>query len=622
MTAISTSDSRTRNVFLNVFRAILIGGGLFIAAILLLLAGFELYYAGRVYPGVTVAGVDVSGLRPAAAAARLNEAITYPQTGQILLRDGPQTWVATPIQLGYYLDAETTAENAYRIGRDSLPFANLYRQGEAWFSGINLAPVMVFDQRVGQRFLIELAKQIDKPVVEAKLGLEGTDVAVHSGQVGRTLDVDASLKLLSVQLQTMQDGIVPVLVRETPPLIMDVSQQAEIAKRILNEPLVLSIAQAQNSDPGPWTFDVPTLAKMLTIERLPNGDGGAIYQVGVNSETLRTFLTDLAPSLSRQAVNSRFTFNDDTDQLEVLKPAVIGRELNVDASITTINEKLAKGEHNIPLEFVINKPAVTDDMTGAQLGIKELVHQESSYFRGSSAARVQNIKAASSRFHGLLVAPGETFSMGDALGDISLDNGYAEALIILGNQTIKGVGGGVCQVSTTLFRTVFFAGYPVVERHAHAYRVSYYEQKAGSGINPDFAGLDATVFFPLVDFKFKNDTPNWILMETYVNGYSLTWKFYSTSDGRTVDWQTSGLRNVTPPGDPIYRENPDLAKGEKKQVEWPVEGADVSVRRTVSRNGAVYFQDSFNTHYVPWAEAWEYGPGTEDIPTKESSPTP
>ena len=166
---------------------------------------------------------------------------------------------------------------------------------------------------------------------------------------------------------------------------------------------------------------------------------------------------------------------------------------------------------------------------------------------------MQNIKAASAKFHGLLVAPGETFSMASAMGDVSLDNGYAEALIIIGGQTIKGVGGGVCQVSTTLFRTVFFAGFPIVERYAHAYRVGYYEQTA-NGRDNSLAGLDATVFVPMVDFKFVNDTPYWLLMETYVNGYSLTWKFYSTSDGRTVDWNTTGPTNI------VAAARPDLPR--------------------------------------------------------------
>ena len=105
--------------------------------------------------------------------------------------------------------------------------------------------------------------------------------------------------------------------------------------------------------------------------------------------------------------------------------------------------------------------------------------------------------------------------MADALGDVSLDTGYAEALIIFGDRTIKGVGGGVCQVSTTLFRTAFFGGYQIDERWFHAYRVKYYEQTASGGHDENLAGLDATVFAPQVDFRFTNDTPYWLLMETY-----------------------------------------------------------------------------------------------------------
>jgi vancomycin resistance protein YoaR len=211
--------------------------------------------------------------------------------------------------------------------------------------------------------------------------------------------------------------------------------------------------------------------------------------------------------------------------------------------------------------------------------------------------------------------------MANALGDISLDNGYAEALIILGNQTIAGVGGGVCQVSTTLFRTAFFAGFPINERHPHAYRVSYYEQKPGSGIDPSLAGMDATVFVPLVDFKFTNNTSSWLLMETYINGYSLTWKFYSTSDGRKVTWDTSGPTNIVKAPDPLYKENSALAKGQIKQTDYSADGADISVVRTVTLNGNAT-QDNFNTHYEPWRAVYEYGPGTDGIPTASPTTTP
>jgi vancomycin resistance protein YoaR len=175
------------------------------------------------------------------------------------------------------------------------------------------------------------------------------------------------------------------------------------------------------------------------------------------------------------------------------------------------------------------------------------------------------------------------------------------------------VGGGVCQVSTTLFRTAFFSGYPIVERHEHAYRVYYYEQTP-TGTNPLMAGLDATVYFPLVDLRFTNDRPYWLLMETYFNpdDYSLTWKFYSGDDGRTVEWQNLGLQNIVPAPDPLFEENPDFRPGEIKQVDWPGDGTDITVTRIVSRDGAVLFTDAIQTHYEPWQAVCQYGPGTDN----------
>jgi vancomycin resistance protein YoaR len=291
----------------------------------------------------------------------------------------------------------------------------------------------------------------------------------------------------------------------------------------------------------------------------------------------------------------------------------------VEATLAVIKEGVIAGEHEIALDMEYTQPEVGDDATGESLGITELVSSHTTYFYGSSASRRQNIATAASRFYGVLVAPGEIFSMAKILGDVSLDTGYEEAWIIFGDRTIKGVGGGVCQVSTTLFRTAFFGGYPILERYPHAYRVYYYERTYGGGSDPKWAGLDATVYVPLVDFKFQNDTDYWLLMETYVGDTYLTWKFYSTSDGRTVEWNTTGLTNIQDPPDPLYQENSDLAKGQIEQVDWAVEGADVTVTREVWRDGSVILNDVFSTHYMPWRAVCEYGPGTSGMPPENPS---
>ena len=597
--------------------AILLGGLIAIGALLIFVLGFQAVYAGKIFPGVRIAGVDVGGLKPSEAADLLSTSLTYFQNGRILLQDesNQDVWLVTPMQMGVFLDSSGSASQAYQVGRAGGIYERLNQQFDAWYYGSDFPPVLIFDQRLAQKYLTDLAAGIDTPIIEADLSVQGTEVIVRSGVPGRTLDIIDTIERLTAQVVNLKEGIVPLAITETAPVILDASAQAEIARRILSQPFTVTLPEGETADATSWTFDQATLAAMLTIEREDNE-----YKVALNSQLLQGFLLNLQPALSRVPVNTRFMFNDDTRLLEIIAPAVIGRSIDIDTTLEKIQEAAISGSHTASLDFDYTNPVVTDDMTGEELGITELVSSHTSYFRGSDAARIRNIQIASANFHGLLVPPGTTFSMADAMGVVSLDNGYAEAMIIIGGRTVKGVGGGVCQVSTTLFRTAFFGGFPIVERNAHAYRVGYYEQ-TGAGHDASLAGLDATVFVPIIDLKFSNDTPYWLLMETYVNPSrgSLTWKFYSTSDGRTVEWQTTGPVNVVEAPDPLYKENPDLKKDEIRQVDWAADGADVTVHRIVYRNGAVYLEDSIYTHYQPWQAVYEYGPGTE-IPTPTPKP--
>ena len=578
--------------------------------VVMVLVGYEVVYADRVYPGVYVLDEDLSGMTLEDASQRLSEAIPYTYEGKVTLSYEDRAWEVRPIDLGYLVDPTSTARQAYDAGRRGWLPTSIAEKVRAWFSGLQLSPVVYYDERIAHAFLQTIAEQLNQPVQEASLALENAQVVVKNGQIGREVDMEMTLALLETVLVYMQDAQVPVVVRETPPAIMDVGQQAELAREILSEALVIQDPAGETKS---WTIAPEELALMLIITRVDGSEGlDAGYQISLNPELFINFLNGLASDLSVEPVNTRFMFNDETGQLEVIEPATIGRRLDITASLDHIDAQLKNGAHHVDLVFETIKPAVTDEMTGADLGITELVHAETSYFYGSDAARVQNIETAAAQFHGLLVPPGATFSMADALGNVSLENGYAEALIIYGGQTIQGVGGGVCQVSTTLFRAAFFAGFPIVERHAHAYRVGYYEMRRDGSKDPNLAGLDATVYVPIVDLKFTNDTDHWLLMETYMGEYfSLTWKFYSTSDGRTVSWQTTGPTNVVPAPEDLYRENPDLEKGEIKKVDYAAEGAEITVTRTVYKNDKVHFSDSIYTKFRPWQAIYEYGPGTE-----------
>ncbi len=375
------------------FLAALVGGTvLFLAAVIIWVLGYQLVYAGRIFPGVSVAGVDVSGMAPQDAALKLSQTLSYPISGKVLFRDGDKVWVAPPAQLGMVFDPSSSAEAAYRLGRSGGLFAALQGQIRARGLGEDVAPVIIFDQRVAYQYLQGLSQQVNQPVTEASLHLDGTNVVAQPGQAGRTLNLDANLIYLSAQLQTFRDGELPLIVQETQPAIKDVSAQAETARQILSQPLKLEIPDAQQGDPGPWVYDVPVLANLIGVQKVQNGDKTDVM-VTLNPDALRQMLAGIETQVDRQAANPRFHFNDATGQFVALSPSQTGRKLDVDASLKAIQDAVLQGQHTVPLVVNETQPAVNDTATAQQLGITGLLPNgvQTSYFYGSHPERVQNI---------------------------------------------------------------------------------------------------------------------------------------------------------------------------------------------------------------------------------------
>src|SRR5512135_2829093 len=236
--------------------AALIGGFvIFMGVVVLWVLGYQLLYAGRIFPGVSVAGVDLSGMKPSDAAVKLSQTLSYPITGKILFRDGQKAWVASPAELGMVFDPSSSAMTAYHLGRSGNLFSALSGQIRAAGVGVKIAPVIVFDQRVAYNYLGQIASQTNQPKTEATLVLNGTDIVAQPGQVGRELKIDATLIYLGGQLQTFADGEVPLVVQELQPQILDVSAQADMARQVLSQPLTLTIPNATQDDPAPYVYN-------------------------------------------------------------------------------------------------------------------------------------------------------------------------------------------------------------------------------------------------------------------------------------------------------------------------------------------------------------------------------
>ena len=309
-------------------------------------------------------------------------------------------------------------------------------------------------------------------------------------------------------------------------------------------------------------------------------------------------------------MNARFYFDDNTRELVLVAPHVNGRKLDVEATLAQFKTQLGAPNHAIPFILEEITPVAHSGATAAELGITELIREQTTWFYGSSNARKHNIARSAANFYGIVVAPYEEFSFNKYLGSITEDDGYAEGLIIVGGQTIKGIGGGVCQVSTTMYQTAFWSGFPIVVRQEHGYWLSYYNDGEGPG-------MDATVYSPLVDFRFVNNTPHHLLIENYYNEEleALTFKFYSTSMGRTVEKEGPFFENVTetPTSDEDRWEfDPDVASGTTEQIDWATEGADVAVHRIVrNADGEVIDDRLFESQYIPYPNTFHYGPGVE-----------
>jgi vancomycin resistance protein YoaR len=328
-----------------------------------------------------------------------------------------------------------------------------------------------------------------------------------------------------------------------------------------------------------------------------------------NTTAVDDLLANFSTLIDIPARDALFQFKD--GKVTQFQTSIVGRQVDIPNAKKLFNQ-LVQSIPNIQthqLEFTVSvvpvMPSISTEKVNS-FGIKELIGKGYSEFAGSIPGRIHNVILAASRINGVLIPPGKTFSFNETVGDISAATGYQSAYIIKDGKTVLGDGGGVCQVSSTLFRAALAAGLPIVERHAHAYRVHYYEE---GGFKP---GLDATVFGPTVDLKFTNDTPSYILIQTIADAknLSLAFELYGTSDGRNAEILNQKLWGVTPPPPDMYQDDPTLSAGVVKQVDFAAWGAKASFDYKVTRGAEVLENTTFYSNFQPWQAVYLRGTKT------------
>ena len=581
-------------------------------ALVVAVAAYQFHYAERIYPGVWVSYVNLGGLTWAEAEAAVKAAEIPLPTAPVVVRYGDKVWSVRPDELGVTLDVEATVAQAYQVGRGGSLSEDLREQVLAFRYGRFLEPVFTFhDEGLLAYAVARMAQEVNRPPREATLQVQGLQVLATPGEDGLEVDQAATRAALEERIRAGGGGEVPLVVRVTHPALADVSEAEALVKRIISNPLTLEY-QDEKEGRLSFTIDQATLAGWVKLRMETGDDGRPRLTAALDETAVRAWVEELAAQLARPARDARFDFDPASGTLTPILPSVWGRELDIEETVRRIMAQAVTEQRSVVLPLILIKPAVAME-DAPRMGIVELVAQATTRFKGSSEARVHNIAQAASRFHGLVIPPGGVFSFNEHLGEVSAETGYEESLIIWGDRTQVGIGGGVCQVSTTVFRAALLGGYPILERHAHGYVVSWYGEP----------GMDATVYAPQVDFKFRNDSDHYLLIEIEVDTQAgeLTFSFYGTKTGRTVEMQGPVIENVVPPPPPVYVEDPELPKGTIKQVDWAHKGMDVTVRRIVRQEDEVLFEDTFVSHYRPWAAKYRYGPGTTLPPGAVSEKT-
>ncbi|MER3479562.1 MAG: vancomycin resistance protein [Meiothermus sp.] len=284
----------------------------------------------------------------------------------------------------------------------------------------------------------------------------------------------------------------------------------------------------------------------------------------------------------------------------------VGRTFDEEEALAAFRKAWAEGRASflLPARQIPPKPSLRDLY---RLGVRDHLATAETDYRGSHPNRIHNLRLAASRLDGLLIPPG-VFSFNRALGEVSEQAGYKEAYVILGDRTEQGVGGGVCQVSTTFFRAAYFAGLPILERHPHSYLVRYYTPP----------GLDASVFQPYLDLRVENDTPGHLYVQSSIQGTRLRFHLFGTKD-RAVRLEGPVITDREPPLAERRILDPSLPPDAVKQVDFAAEGMTVYWKRVVRYQSGKERVDGLQSRYKPWGAVFLVGPRPEP---PEGGPAP
>ena len=558
--------------------------GLFVLSI-----GYHLYFAKKIIPGVELAGINIGGLTAQEALEKTAQKESQTEKTLKLWAENGKVYQIKSEEIDLKYDWPAGVARAFEVGRTGNFFVDLKDKLAGLVKPLKLSAKYSYDKDLLGGKVAEIRSEVNIPSVSAKIALtDESKVEIVPEVYGKSLDEDRIYTAIRACFDAMNFDQKALEVEDDNPQFT----KKELEK-LVNEVQKL-VGRELTLTSGTKTYKLGPSELITLVKFTKSGDG---VSAGLNKDELAKVRQQIGTELNRLPMGQVVGVND--GRVTEFKIIQNGLEIDGDKFDNEFKAVFKSGDR-LTMEIPLKEVKTSKD--GSEYGVFSLLGTGVSKFTGSGQPRITNLSLAAQRLNGVLVPPGEEFSFNKAVGEISAKTGYATAYIISQGRTVLGEGGGVCQTSTTLFRAVLNAGLPITSRHPHAYRVSYYELESP-------VGFDASVYQPSLDFKFKNDTPGHILIQSSVDlaNNSLEFKLYGTPDGRKVEMGEAKLYNVYGAPAPLYQDDPTLAKGIVRQVDFAAPGGTAEFTRKVTKGDEVLFEDTFKTVYQPWRAVFLVG---------------
>jgi vancomycin resistance protein YoaR len=568
-----------------------------VAALAIVTLVLSLGFAGssKTLPeGATIAGLDVGGLTMREAVTKLERRYGALKTTPVVFTAGPREWRIRPNEMILEVDWAAAVESARRQGDGFAPVRGLRRLGARFF-GADVTPRARVSSPLLAHSLENLSRRIDRPQQEAAIRLRGLRPEVVPGSTGRTLDREAAARLIVSSLVSLERAptALPVEISQPKVTAAELEPALAQARTALSGPVRLALG------PTRWRLPRWRLAKMLVLPR----DGATSLTIGGSGAN--EFFERFRKTVDTPAVDAEFVVLP-SDRITV-RPGKPGLELDVAAAGRAILAAALSPTDRVAKLVVQRALPERTTREARAMGITGRVAGYTTYY-GGEPNRIHNVQLVARMVDGALIAPGSTFSFNETTGERSPDRGFREAPVIINGELQNGIGGGVCQVSTTVFNAAYEAGLPIESRTNHALYIAHYPQ-----------GRDATVNYPDIDLRFRNDTGKWLLLRTFVGSSALTVKLYGTPQNRRVETETSPLEVTGPPGTKRVPD-PSMWTGVQMTEDAGEPSRKTSVtRRVYSEAGKLLSETMWTSWYRSEPNVVRYG--TKPRP-KEPPPPP